>query len=87
MWHEDSAANRRTGILLVSLATLSFSMLDTTVKWLLQLQTIPLIEIIWLRFLSQAVVSGVVLAPRTRGRCSRFKRSACNSSVPFFWAP
>ena len=34
MWHEDSAANRRTGILLVSLATLSFSMLDTTVKWL-----------------------------------------------------
>ena len=74
MWHEDSAANRRTGILLVSLATLSFSMLDTTVKWLLQLQTIPLIEIIWLRFLSQAVVSGVVLAPRYKGAMFRIQK-------------
>ncbi|MGA0940969.1 MAG: EamA family transporter, partial [Burkholderiaceae bacterium] len=74
MWHEDSAANRRTGILLVSLATLSFSMLDTTVKWLLQLQTIPLVEIIWLRFLSQAVVSGVVLAPRYKGAMFRIQK-------------
>ena len=74
MWHEDSAANRRTGILLVSLATLSFSMLDTTVKWLLQLQTIPLLEIIWLRFLSQAVVSGVVLAPRYKGAMFRIQK-------------
>lgn len=50
MWREDSYANRRMGILLLSLAGLAFTTLDATVKWLVQLQTLPLLELIWLRF-------------------------------------
>ena len=47
MWREDSYANRRMGILLLSLAGLAFTTLDATVKWLVQLQTLPLLELIW----------------------------------------
>ena len=46
MWREDSYANRRMGILLLSLAGLAFTTLDATVKWLVQLQTLPLLELI-----------------------------------------
>ena len=63
MWREDSYANRRMGILLLSLAGLAFTTLDATVKWLVQLQTLPLLELIWLRFFCHALVSGVLLAP------------------------
>ena len=62
-WRDDSYANRRMGVVLLSLSVLSFSTLDSSVKWLIQLQTLPLLELIWLRFLSQAIVSGVIFAP------------------------
>lgn len=62
MLREDTLSNRQTGILLLSVATFSFATLDSSVKWLLQ--TMPLLEVVWLRFLSQAVLSAALLAPR-----------------------
>ena len=62
MWRDDTLHNRRVGIALLSVATLMFSMLDSTVKWLLH--SLPLMELVWLRFASQAVVSAVLLVPK-----------------------
>lgn len=64
MWRDDTASNRRIGIALLSAATLCFSLLDSTVKWLLV--SMPLTEMIWMRFASHAVISVVLLAPHYR---------------------
>ena len=61
MLSSDSAAHRRTGIALVSLATLCFAALDTTAKWLVQ--SLPVIEVVWLRFVSHVVLMAAILAP------------------------
>jgi len=59
--HADSARNRLTGIGLVSLAYLMFSLLDGSAKWLVG--SMPVIMVVWLRFAIHAVVAGAVLFP------------------------
>jgi drug/metabolite transporter (DMT)-like permease len=57
----DSARNRLTGIGLVSLTYLLFSLLDGSAKWLVG--SIPVIMVVWLRFVTQVVILGAVLFP------------------------
>jgi drug/metabolite transporter (DMT)-like permease len=59
--HADSARNRLTGIGLVSLAYLLFSLLDGSAKWLVT--GMPVIMVVWMRFAVHVVVAGAVLFP------------------------
>jgi drug/metabolite transporter (DMT)-like permease len=59
--HADSARNRLIGIGLVSLTYLLFSLLDGSAKWLVG--TLPVIVVVWLRFVMHAVLGGAVLFP------------------------
>jgi drug/metabolite transporter (DMT)-like permease len=61
MLKADDAASRRIGIALVSLATLCFAGLDTAAKWLVQ--SLPVIEVVWLRFVTHVVLMAALLAP------------------------
>ena len=61
MLHADSPRNRLIGIGLVSLTYLVFSFLDGSAKWLVQ--GMPVVMVVWLRFLSQVVAAGAVLLP------------------------
>ena len=58
---EDTARNRRIGIALVSLSTLCFAGLDACAKWLIQ--TLPVVEVVWLRFVLHALITPVLLGP------------------------
>jgi drug/metabolite transporter (DMT)-like permease len=51
----------RIGIALVTLATLCFAALDACAKWLVQ--TLPVAEVVWLRFTSHTLIMAAVLAP------------------------
>jgi drug/metabolite transporter (DMT)-like permease len=57
----DSARNRLTGIGLVSLAYVSFSLLDGSAKWLVG--SLPVIMVVWLRFAIHVAVAGAALFP------------------------
>jgi drug/metabolite transporter (DMT)-like permease len=57
----DSARNRLTGIGLVSLAYVTFSLLDGSAKWLVG--SMPVIMVVWLRFAIHVVVAGAALFP------------------------
>lgn len=57
----DSAANRRIGIGLVTLTTLCFAAPDTGAKWLVQ--TLPLLQVVRLRFVFHALLASALLAP------------------------
>jgi drug/metabolite transporter (DMT)-like permease len=57
----DRARNRLTGIGLVSLAYVTFSLLDGSAKWLVS--TMPVIMVVWLRFAIHVVVAGALLFP------------------------
>jgi drug/metabolite transporter (DMT)-like permease len=59
--HADSARNRLIGIGLVSLCYLLFSLLDGSAKWLVG--TLPVIVVVWLRFVTHALFAGAVLFP------------------------
>jgi drug/metabolite transporter (DMT)-like permease len=59
--HADSARNRLTGIGLVSLTYLVFSLLDGSAKWLVSVM--PVLMVVWLRFATHVLVAGVVLFP------------------------
>jgi drug/metabolite transporter (DMT)-like permease len=59
--HADSARNRLTGIGLVSLCYLLFSLLDGSAKWLVG--SMPLLMVVWLRFVTHALIGGAVLFP------------------------
>jgi drug/metabolite transporter (DMT)-like permease len=59
--HADSARNRLIGIGLVSGAYLLFSLLDGSAKWLVG--SLPVIVVVWLRFVMHAVFGGLVLFP------------------------
>jgi drug/metabolite transporter (DMT)-like permease len=59
--HADSARNRLIGIGLVSLCYLLFSLLDGSAKWLVG--TLPVIVVVWLRFVTHVLFAGVVLFP------------------------
>lgn len=61
MLQADSARNRLTGIGLVSLTYLLFSLLDGSAKWLVA--SMPVIMVVWLRFAIHVVVAGAVLFP------------------------
>ena len=61
MLHADSARNRLIGIGLVSGAYLLFSVLDGSAKWLVQ--SMPVIMVVWLRFVTHALFGGVLLLP------------------------
>jgi drug/metabolite transporter (DMT)-like permease len=59
--HADSARNRLVGIGLVSLCYLLFSLLDGSAKWLVG--SMPVIMVVWLRFVMHALFGGIVLFP------------------------
>jgi drug/metabolite transporter (DMT)-like permease len=59
--HADSARNRLIGIGLVSLTYLLFSLLDGSAKWLVG--TMPVIVVVWLRFVTHVLFAGAVLFP------------------------
>jgi len=63
--HADSARNRLTGIGLISLCYVLFALLDGSAKWLVQ--SLPVIIVVWLRFLTQALLAAALLFP-LRGR-------------------
>jgi drug/metabolite transporter (DMT)-like permease len=58
---QDTARNRRIGIGLVTLTTLLFATLDATAKWLVQ--SVPVFQVVWMRFLTHAVLTTLLLAP------------------------
>jgi drug/metabolite transporter (DMT)-like permease len=63
--HADSARNRLTGIGLISLTYVCFSLLDGSAKWLVQ--SVPVLMVVWLRFLSHTLIASALLFP-LRGR-------------------
>ncbi len=65
MLHADSARNRLTGIGLVSICYMLFSMLDGSAKWLVT-TALPVVVVVWMRFLVHALLATAVLLP-TRG--------------------
>lgn len=65
MLHADSARNRLIGIALVSCAYVLFTLLDGSAKWLVR--GMPVVMVVWLRFVMHALIGGAVLLP-LRGR-------------------
>lgn len=61
MLKADSRRRRHIAIGLVSLATLCFSVLDASAKWLVQ--SLPVVQVVWLRFAIHVVLMAVLLAP------------------------
>jgi drug/metabolite transporter (DMT)-like permease len=60
--HNDSSRNRLIGIGIISITFLCFSLLDGGAKWLVR--TLPVVEVVWLRFLMQVLLGGALLLPR-----------------------
>ena len=60
----DTPRNRLTGIGLISITFLCFAVLDGGAKWLVQ--SLPVLLVVWLRFLVHAVLTALLLAPRWR---------------------
>ena len=61
MLHADSAKNRLTGIGLISLTYLLFTLLDGSAKWLVQ--SVPVLVVVWLRFLTHTLIASALLFP------------------------
>jgi drug/metabolite transporter (DMT)-like permease len=61
MLRADNARNRLTGIALVSLTYLVFTLLDGSAKWLVA--TVPVIVVVWLRFLIHVLIASALLLP------------------------
>ena len=68
----DSARNRRLGLAMVCVATLCFSALDTTAKWLVL--SLPVFQVVWLRFLTHSLLGLALLAPRYGMRLVRVQQ-------------
>ncbi len=62
MLHDNTSKNRQIGILIASISTIFFATLDASGKWLIQ--TLPLMEVVWLRFFIHSLISGIFLGPR-----------------------
>jgi len=60
--HLDTAKNRLVGIGLVSATFFCFAVLDCGAKWLVH--SLPVVLVVWLRFLVHALLSALLLAPR-----------------------
>ena len=61
MLQADSANNRLVGIGIVSVTYLLFTLLDGSAKWLVG--TMPVIMVVWLRFVMHAIIAGALLFP------------------------
>jgi drug/metabolite transporter (DMT)-like permease len=59
--HADSARNRLTGIGLISLTYVCFTLLDGSAKWLVQ--SVPVLVVVWLRFLTHTLIASALLLP------------------------
>jgi len=59
--HADSARIRLTGIGLISLTYVLFTLLDGSAKWLVQ--SVPVLVVVWLRFLTHALLASALLFP------------------------
>jgi drug/metabolite transporter (DMT)-like permease len=70
--HLDSGRNRLIGIGMVSAAVLCFSILDASGKWLIN--GLPLLQIVFLRFLGHTVFTAAVMMPRSRMNLLRTRR-------------
>jgi drug/metabolite transporter (DMT)-like permease len=57
----DTARHRQIGIALVTATTLMFAVLDTSAKWLVQ--TLPVLQVVWLRFLVHTLLTAAVFMP------------------------
>ncbi len=57
----DTAQNRRIGIGLVAVSTAMFATLDTSGKYLVQ--TLPVMQVVWLRFVAHVLISTLLLGP------------------------
>lgn len=93
MLHSDSPRNRLIGIGLISVTFLCFALLDCGAKWLVR--TLPVLEVVWLRFLFHVLFSAALLAPRfgsgmlrTRRPRLQFLRAAMLATMTAinFWA-
>ncbi len=62
MLYADSPRHRLIGIGIVSITFLCFALLDTGAKWLVV--TLPVMQVVWLRFVSHVVFTAALLAPR-----------------------
>jgi drug/metabolite transporter (DMT)-like permease len=89
----DSPRNRLIGIGLISVTFICFALLDCGAKWLVK--TLPVLQVVWLRFLFHAVFSTALLAPkfgsgilRTRRPKLQLLRAAMLSTMTGtnFWA-
>ena len=72
MHREDTARNRLIGIGLISITFLCFALLDCGAKWLVK--TLPVLQVVWLRFLFHVVVSTALFAPKFRSGILRTRR-------------
>ena len=72
MLHDDNARNRRIGIAITSLSTLCFATLDACAKWLVQ--SLPVLEVVWLRFALHGVLASLLLAPLVGRELLRVRR-------------
>jgi drug/metabolite transporter (DMT)-like permease len=61
MLRADNAGNRLTGIALVSCVYALFTLLDGSAKWLVA--SVPVIVVVWLRFLIHALLASALLLP------------------------
>ena len=67
----DSARHRRIGIALVTVTTLMFAVLDASAKWLVL--TLPVMQVVWMRFLTHSLFSIAVFAPSVKGDLLRWR--------------
>jgi drug/metabolite transporter (DMT)-like permease len=70
--HTDSPRNRLIGIGLMSITFLCFALLDCGAKWLVK--SLPVLMVVWLRFLFHALFSVSLMAPQIRFGRIRPKR-------------
>ena len=61
MLHADSSRNRLVGIGFISLTYICFTLLDGNAKWLIR--AVPVLEVVWIRFVSHALLSAGLLLP------------------------
>lgn len=72
MLHTDNPRNRLVGISLMSVTFVFFALLDCGAKWLVL--TVPVFQVVFLRFFFHATLSAVMLAPKIRAGVFRTRR-------------
>ena len=61
MHYADTPRNRLTGIGIISLTYVLFTLLDGSAKWLVQ--SVPVLVVVWLRLLTHALIASALLFP------------------------